>query len=59
MRKETLKYANGLGNEISEYFQPSIRLRIFKRKKRAGVIQQLWTSNLGNQEWRELEIVIE
>lgn|GEM_PF-3033715 len=59
---------------VSEFWQPSVRLRFVKRtvndfsiqvvggdcpKKSVNILQQLHTSNLGNREWKDIPIVTE
>ena len=56
-------------NNIAEIWQPSMQLRFVKRivndfntqlvggewkKKSVNILQQLYTSNLGNKEWKDI-----
>lgn len=51
----------------AEIWQPSVQLRNVERKKiihnglyeKIIVLQQLYTSNLGNREWKDVATVIE
>lgn len=66
MEKEILQYAN---TTIAEHWQPSVQLRNVHRYLRVDdfhlssksqiFLQQLWTSNLGNREWRDIPIETE
>ena len=51
---------------VSEFWQPSVQLRWFEAKKEYDggfksekVLQQLFTSNLGNRMWKDIPTVTE
>ena len=58
-------------NTVVEHWQPSVMLRWIKKEyrytdlsgitcvKSERVLQQLHTSNLGNREWKDIEIEIQ
>jgi hypothetical protein len=65
MKKETIRYTTN--NQDVKVWQPTCNLRWLKQglgdnvhKSYAGIIiktlQQMWTSNLGDIEWREIPI---
>jgi hypothetical protein len=64
MKKETLQYAN---ITVVEIWKPTMMLRNVNRIVSSSnfhcesgmFLQQLWTSNLGNQEWRDIPVEIE
>lgn len=64
MKKETLQYAN---ITVVEIWNPTMMLRNVNRIvsssnfhcERGMFLQQLWTSNLGNQKWRDIPVEIE
>lgn len=44
--------------DVSEYWHPTMRLRWYINGENAEnqTLQQMWQSNLGNTEWRFLDI---
>ena len=71
MKKNKLEFST---ITVVEYWQPSVQLRFTKRtvidfnsqliggtqlQKSVNILQQLYTSNLGNREWKDVPIETE
>jgi len=71
MKEQTMSYAN---ITVAEYWNPSVQIRFVKRKvidfssqlvgglqleKEVNILQQLFTSNLGNSQWKDIPVETE
>jgi len=55
MKEQTMSYAT---ITVAEYWNPSVQIRFVKRKE-VNILQQLFTSNLGNSQWKDVPVETE